>query len=274
MDLLEAVIAGLIQAFLEWIPVSSEGFLFSYFSFIGMSISQAFVFAIFFHVPTALAALVYFWKDFRKFFSLKWIREFDEVNKFLITSTLSTAVTAVPLYLAYKFALESLESIIIEFSYVSLLIVGVTMIVTGLLLKPVARLNNGKFIEKGTLKDYVTVGLIQGFAIIPGVTRSGVTIAALIWRGFHKEEVIRGSFLLAPFVSLGAFALELITGDINVSIIPFQILMTSLGIAFLVSIVVIKGMLEVAKKLDYRKFLIFIGLLMAIVNLIYLFLTL
>ena len=261
------IIAGIIQGILEWIPISSEGFLFIYFTAIGMNPIYAFVLSVAFHLPTAIAAFIYFHRDFKKLILLKFG---DKTVEFLVISTISTAITAIPLYIAYKSTLSALESTIKEASVIVFLIVGFTMVATGFFVKSVNRKISYKKIEEGDILDYFLVGLIQGLAIIPGVTRSGVTMAALIWRRFDKEDVIRGSFLMAPIVSLGALFLELILGDIEVSQITSNHILLSLTVALIVSLLTIDGILKIVRNLSYWKFLIFIGVLMIIINSIYL----
>ncbi|MGQ4892317.1 MAG: undecaprenyl-diphosphate phosphatase [Candidatus Njordarchaeia archaeon] len=270
MDLIFAVIAGVLQGVLEWIPISSEGFLFAYFSLIGLSPLQAFFLAIFFHIPTALAAILYFWGEYREFLSFKWIKKRSRLDEYLIIATVATAITAVPLYLFYRYALSNLESLVMRVSYISLLLVGLAMIVTAIFVRNLSANQNFKDLYSGSNKDFIYVGLIQGFAIIPGVTRSGVTMAALIWRKFSNNDVIKGSFLLAPIVSIGAFLLEFITGDLSLTQLDYTWIMVAMITAFLVSLLSIKIMLEIAKGLSYWKFLITIGSIMVAVNAYYL----
>ena len=270
MDLVSAIVAGLLQGILEWVPVSSEGFLFAYFSLIGLSPLHSFLLAIFFHIPTALAAILYFGGEYKEFLSLKWIRKRSRLDDYLIIATLSTAITAVPLYLLYKYTLSNLEDLVMRASYFVLFLVGIAMIITAIAIRKVASQENFKSLESGSNNDYVAVGLIQGFAIIPGVTRSGVTMAALIWRNFSNEDVVRGSFLLAPIVSIGAFLLEFLTGDFSLMQLDFVWVSVALITAFVVSLLSIKIMLDIARRLSYWKFLIIIGLIMVLINLLYL----
>ena len=271
MDALIFVVAGILQGVLEWIPISSEGILFVYFSYVNLNSLTAFILAISFHLPTALAAMIYFNREFKSLFSFKWFKEINREVEFILVGSTASAITAIPLYFAYKLLLTNIKGFVENASFLSLLIVGLAMIITGLSVKSVgSESGTKKHLYNGTLKDFFLVGLIQGLAIIPGVTRSGVTIAALVWRNFDKEDVMKGSFLLAPIVSIGAFMLEVVVGDLSPSMILRSYILLALLATFLVSVVFIKGILLIVKRMAYWKFLVFIGSIMLAFNLLYL----
>ncbi len=271
MDALIFLIAGFLQGVLEWIPISSEGILFVYFSYVNLNSLTAFILAISFHLPTALAAIIYFNREFKLLLSFKWLKKIDKEVEFILVGSIATAMVAIPLYFAYKFLLANMEGLVENASFLSLLLVGLAMIITGLSIRNLEdKANVKKRLTDGTLRDYFMVGLIQGLAIIPGVTRSGVTIAALVWRNFDKEDVMKGSFLLAPIVSIGAFSLEVLLGDLSPSMILRSEILLALLAAFLVSIVFIKGILLLVQRMTYWKFLVFIGAIMLTFNLFYL----
>jgi len=262
------VFAGIIQGVLEWIPISSEGFLFVYFSTVGIDPVNSFLLSIAFHLPTAIAAIIYFHKDFSRLLMFKFR---EKTVEFLVVSSFSTALTAIPLYFIYKQTLATLELFIKEASLVVFFIVGLAMIITGLFIRHIQLDVRYKKLENGTRLDYFLVGLIQGLAIIPGVTRSGVTIAAFIWRRFEKEDVIRGSFLMAPIVSLGALLLELVVGDIKIVDITNDYIIYALVTALIISFLTIDAILRIVRNMPYWKFLIFIGVIMVLVNIFYLY---
>ena len=95
-------------------------------------------------------------------------------------------------------------------------------------------------------------------------------MAALVWKNFSNEDVARCSFPLAPIVSIGAFLLEFLTGDFSLIQLDFVWVSVALTTAFVVSLLSIKIMLDIARKLSYWKFLITIGLIMVLINLFYL----
>jgi len=269
LDIIQAIISGLLQGLLEWVPVSSEGILLIFFSLIGEDITLAFIFAVAMHLPTGIAAIVYFKSEYYQILRDICNGHREGLIQYIIYATGATVVTAVPLYIIYREFLRNLEDLLKFYSAAILVIVGITMIVVGSLLKNVNKEGGYKDLTSGTRKDYILVGLIQGIAILPGVTRSGVTIAALVWRKFQKEDVIRGSFILAPIVSIGAFVVELIFGDFQASALKETWLIIAFITALITSIMSIKIMLEIAKKLEYWKLLIVIGLIMVALNMIY-----
>ncbi|WP_299265416.1 undecaprenyl-diphosphate phosphatase [Halorientalis sp.] len=201
-----AVIVGVVQGLLEWLPVSSEGSVALVLSLLGNADPGASVqFALFLHAGTALAATVYYRGEIggvlRTVPDLSTDDPFGEGTadvSFLLVATLSSMAVGLAAYTA----LEALVSELAGGAFVAL--IGGLLVVTGVVQR-VAESRGG--LDRRTepdLVDALAVGVLQGLAILPGISRSGTTVSALLLRGHDGVESLRLSFLLAIPASLGA----------------------------------------------------------------------
>jgi undecaprenyl-diphosphatase len=201
-EFIKYLILAIIQGLLEWLPVSSEGFIIlTGVNGFGIPMEDALSIAIYFHLGTGLAVLVKYWNVY-------WdaITKDKEMFRFLIISTLATAVFGIPLY----FIVKSL-SFTGETGLIITLIIGALLIVTATLLR-LGKLKGSNQIamEDRSVKDEILVGLCQGLAILPGISRSGTTTTFLILRGYKKEDAFRMSFIISLPAVIGAVAFEIL----------------------------------------------------------------
>jgi len=200
-----AVLLGVVQGVLEWLPVSSEGGVALLLAVVGgESAVDATRFALVLHVGTAVAAIS-FYRDELVTFSGQlpaWrpSRAFDGDRAdltFLGVATLTSGVVGIGVYLA---AVE-LASELAGGAFVAA--VGGLLVVTGLVQRVAEGWGLGAR-ETPDALDAVLVGALQGLALLPGVSRSGTTVSALLLRGHDGEASLRLSFLLSIPASLGA----------------------------------------------------------------------
>ncbi|MFC7176940.1 undecaprenyl-diphosphate phosphatase [Halosegnis marinus] len=194
----------------EWLPVSSEGNIAIYLTAVeGLPPSAATEFALFLHAGTAMAATAYYRDEIAGL--LRRLPEWrpsapsatPEVT-FLGVATLASGVVGIAAYAT----LEELFPVLAGGAFIVL--IGVLLVATGLLQRLAdARLGSR---EEPTLSDAVLVGVLQGLAILPGVSRSGTTVSALILRGYDAEASFRLSFLLSIPAAAGAGLLVLADG--------------------------------------------------------------
>ncbi|MBM5805246.1 MAG: undecaprenyl-diphosphate phosphatase [Candidatus Verstraetearchaeota archaeon] len=195
MDLLQAIVLALVQGLTEWLPISSSGHLVVAQTLMGLSVPV--VFDIFLHLGTLVAVITYFWRDIANILrSLLTLNTKDANFKLLIYIIIGTIPTAVIGLLFLQF-FESLFS--------SGRAVGVGLLITGALLLS-SKLRKGQK-NLGWLSSLI-MGIFQGIAIAPGISRSGSTISAGLLSGVNKDEAFRYSFLLSIPAILGATVLE------------------------------------------------------------------
>lgn len=257
LTVFEAVILGIVQGIAEWLPISSEGMTsLVMINVFGKSLAESLPIAIWLHTGTLLSATVYFRVELKEVLREVpgFIKDRDLQNKehtliiFLIISTLLTGIVGLPLIL-FATGWE-------EFSgKLATAFIGILLIFTGLL-----QITAAKKTKKRTdpaLKDSVIVGITQGFAALPGVSRSGITVSTLLLRNFHASDALKLSFLMSiPAVlvaEIGMSAMGLLVID-AASIL-------ALFFAFLFGILTIDIFIKVAEKYDFSKFCIGLGVL-------------
>lgn len=215
--MLAAIIWGLVQGLTEFLPISSSGHLVvvpKFLDTVGMDIAApSLAVSAVLHLGTLIAVLIYFRSDVMSVLRMRRDLEGRRI-------ALLVAVGTVPALVGLP--LESrIESIQENVTYV-----GIALVATGLILVVGQWLARGaRLLLDGRVPDAVVVGIAQAFALIPGISRSGVTISAGNGRGFAPVEAARFSFLLgipaiagAGLVSLpdvfaeGALGLELLVG--------------------------------------------------------------
>lgn len=203
------MVLGLVQGFAEFLPISSSGHLVVIGHLLGIKDSNI-AFDVFLHFATLLAILIYFKKDI---LSIK----LNEIKAIIIGSIPATLVG-----LLFKDQFEAL--------FGSVLIVSVFLIITGFLNlmtdSKLNKLNDSVVIKKEVgIKEALIIGIFQAFAILPGISRSGSTVAGGVLQNIDREKAFRFSFLMVIPVVFGASAIQLLSimkdGELSISILPF-----------------------------------------------------
>ena len=205
MSWIQALILGIVQGLTEFLPVSSSGHLEIGHVLLGTSGEENLTFAVIVHAATVLSTLVVLWSQVAQLFrgtftTLQWNAEKDYVAKIF--------VSMIPVFIVGMFFKDQVES----FFGNGLLLVGICLIITAVLLTlsewlQKKRQNIGH--EVG-YKDAIIIGLAQACAVLPGLSRSGTTIATGLLCGVKKESVAQFSFLMVLIPILGEAFLDLL----------------------------------------------------------------
>jgi undecaprenyl-diphosphatase len=201
MDIIQAIFLGAVQGLTEFLPISSSGHLAIFQKIFNLKESPIF-FDTIVHLGTLLAVIFYLRKEI--VYILKTIRE-KETIKFIFLIIIAT----IPAVFAGLFLEDKIESI-----FSSMTLIGICFLITSIILFSTKFLAKYEKSEK-ELKWYeaLFVGIFQAFAILPGISRSGSTMAASIFVGLKKEDAFRFSFLLSIPVISGAFILQFTKQD-------------------------------------------------------------
>lgn len=255
----ESFILGFIQGVTEWLPVSSEGILvITQTQFFGeSSVSEAIRVALFLHLGTFAAALIYFWDDVvglvKNIFTYKKIeKEKKQKTQFYIFTTIISGLVG---FIILKL-IENLESLFLIGSNVIVIVVATLLLVTAYLQ---LRKKSYSFRKEGEVNfvDSLTTGIIQGFAALPGVSRSGSTTAILLLRRFHEEDALKMSFILSlPIVLIGNIVLNL--DGMFFSIESLVAFLTS----FIFGYITIHGLLKLARRMNFGWFVFIFAMLL------------
>ncbi len=203
MDLLHATLLGLIQGLTEFLPVSSSGHLAIAQHFLPGFEQPGLLFDVLLHFATTMAVVIYFRKDIWKLLSCFFRKDpyaVDDRHTFwmIVLGSIPTAIIG----LSGKDFFAGL--------FENLLVIGCMLLLTAMLLIVAEKARkDGRPMTQIKANDALLVGIVQGFAIIPGISRSGSTIATLLLRGVDGEAAAKFSFLLALPAIGGAMLLSL-----------------------------------------------------------------
>ncbi|MBV1758394.1 MAG: undecaprenyl-diphosphatase UppP [Dethiosulfatibacter sp.] len=212
MTLLEGIILGLVQGLTEFLPVSSSGHLAILGNLFGIEEGNLF-YSVMLHFSTLIAVIIYFRKDiirlFFSFFSLitkiakRQNVKFDLYERMVLLIVIATIPTV---FIGLAF------SDLFDFLYTDLKFVGYALILTGILLLLSEKIGKRNFdLSNISYSKAILIGVFQGMAIAPGISRSGSTIVGALFMGLDREEAARFSFLLSIPAIFGAAILETIS---------------------------------------------------------------
>ena len=257
---------GAIQGITEWLPISSQALVLVTNSIFDpdSSFGNLVYFALTLHLGTCLSSLIYYRSRIFKIFKNAFVsksKSYHELVFYLIT-TISSFISALPIFIFIIFVDEISEIV----GVVGMIVLGLIYLTGGIYQYfGTKRTNIDKDISKATHKDGIIIGLIQGFSIIPGMSRSGLTISSLLLRGFNKTESLNISFILGIPVTLvaGVIGLIYLTEKSFLDIL-------AIIISFLIGYLSIKFFITITKKVEFYTFVIFLGLVILISSTIYL----
>lgn len=237
----EALILGLIQGLTEFLPVSSSGHLEIGQAIFGTAGEENLLFAVVVHAATVLSTITILWAEIwallKGCFTKTWNEEKTYVAKI--------AVSMIPIFVVGVFFKDQVES----FFGTGLLLVGCCLIVTSLLLA-FAYFAKPRQKETISYRDAFIIGLSQACAVLPGLSRSGTTIATGLLLGNKKESIAQFSFLMVLAPILGDAFLELI--DILKGEVVVNTPLLSLAIGFIAAYIsgclACKFMIQIVKR--------------------------
>lgn len=247
-SLTSSLMLGFLQGVLEWLPVSSEGNLaVLMMTVLDMNPDDVLSYGLFLHLGTGMSALIYLRNDL---WSMVKMESKDDrvLARHLVLSTAVTGLIGLPLFLFVEISAVYGETLIS--------LTGVALILTGLIQKGAS--------EKGvrgsqslTLMNGLLLGLAQGLSVIPGISRSGITVSALLFLGYSGIDSFRISFLMSVPATFAAVTGLYLIGGIAITSESFIGVLT----AFIVGYLSIDALLVFARKTNFWKVCIFLGVL-------------
>jgi undecaprenyl-diphosphatase len=253
IDILKAVLFGIVQGITEWLPISSTGHMILVNEFVALNVTPEFwdAFLVVIQFGSILAVVVLFWNK---------IFPFDFKKKPVIKKDIFT--------LWFKIAVACIPAVVIGMPFDDIfsglfynyVCVAVALIVFGVLFLVVETRNKRvkpRVVELSdiTYKMAFVIGIWQLIAaIFPGTSRSGATIIGALLLGISRTVAAEFTFFLAIPVMFGASLLKLLKAGLTFSAGEWSILLVGMAVAFIVSIVVIRFLMGYIKKHDFRIF--------------------
>ncbi len=249
MDILDAIILGIIQGLTEFLPVSSSGHLELGKAILGDNSlpKESLLFTVVLHFATALSTIVVFRKDIleilKGLFQFKW----NEQTKF----SLKIIISMIPAVFVGLFFEEQLEQLFGG----NILLVGCMLLVTAILLYFADKAKNT--VKNVSNSNAIVIGISQAIAMIPGISRSGATISTSVLLGNDKTKAARFSFLMVVPLILGKIAKDFLGGDLTFE--SSQMLPMSIGFAaaFISGLAACTWMIAIVKKSKLKYFAIY-----------------
>ena len=249
----EVIILAIIQGISEFLPISSSAHLIIFRDVFGIGASInpdiALAFDIALHFGTAMAIIVYFFKDFWNMAVkglTKGIKDDEgKIMWYIIVATIPAAVIGV-----------LFEDIIEEVVRNQFWLIAICLIVMGIIIYVLDKISKSeKTIKNMTIKDAIIIGLSQMFALIPGFSRSGTTIATGRFLKLKREDAAKFSFYLSTPVVLGATVLFVLKEGFSLIIDNFAIFSVGVLVAFIAGLLCIEFLLKYLKKNDFKLFM-------------------
>jgi undecaprenyl-diphosphatase len=256
VNLLFSVILGIVQGVSEWLPISSKTqVLYASYVLFGLPVAAGYAFGLFLEIGSLGSAVTYFRKDI-----VSLIHD-RKLLKYLVVVTIFTAIIGAPLYYITDTYLQHAS----PFIGVPMILLGLSLIGIGFYIRYSRALPRIGGLDQMKLKHYIVVGIAQGIAALPGVSRSGMTVSTMLVMGVKQDQAFRLSYLAYIPASLGAFGVSLIFSrhEINTDIAavsPLGLIVAIISAA-LIGLVTISYLLKFAKTKDIWVLDIILGMI-------------
>lgn len=239
MDILQAIILGIVQGLTEFLPVSSSGHLQLANELLGVELNpdSNLTFSLSLHAATVLSTIVILWAEIWRLIKGVFSRNFTAEQAYL----LKIVISMIPVGIVGVFFKEY-----IELAFSSIAVVGVMLLVTAALLT-FAYYAKPRQKSDISYRDAAIIGLAQAVAVLPGLSRSGTTIATGLILGNQKQSVAQFSFLMVLPPILGNALLDFLKGDFGGSVETLP-LIAGFAAAFVTGCIACKWMIEVVKR--------------------------
>ncbi|HEV2226247.1 MAG TPA: undecaprenyl-diphosphate phosphatase [Nitrososphaerales archaeon] len=231
------IVLGVVQGVSEWLPISSKTqVIFASTYLFGLTFGEAYAFGLFLEAGTFIAAVYYFRREVWGVLKALVGRGNEEERRLLKFLVIVTAFTAIVGVLIYKFVSETLSGPVLGFPMIAL---GSILIGDGILIS----LAKGRFIPRKGLKDLrtrelVLLGIVQGISALPGVSRSGATVSAMLLLGINPEDSFKLSFLALIPASVGAAGVTVLFSNLQLGAVVSIVGVPAILIAILLSIII------------------------------------
>lgn len=241
MTIVESIILGAVQGLTEFLPVSSSGHLQIAKALLGVEIEENLAFDTTLHAATVLSTIVILWPEIKRLVVGLFSRHFNEEQAYILKILLSM----IPIGIV-GFTLKDYIDAMLSSPYI-LSIVGAMLLLTAALLA-FAYYARPRQKENISYRDAFIIGLAQAVAAMPGLSRSGSTIATGLLLGNKKEAMAHFSFLMVLAPILGEMLLNIVKGEVVFASIGVVPMIAGFVSAFVVGCLACKFMIDIVKR--------------------------
>ncbi|MCY3410961.1 MAG: undecaprenyl-diphosphate phosphatase [Candidatus Heimdallarchaeota archaeon] len=248
------ILLGIIQGILEWLPVSSEGQLVLIALWLEQTTADdALTLAFWLHLGTMTAVLWVFRKEWIQIIDIRQADP-EKYRSLLIITTIGTALIGIPIKILLLDLID-VEQVALIFMW----IIAISLLLTGGLLYYSRRDRDyddfSSSLSDLSLRQQFLVGCAQGLTIIPGISRSGTTVSALLLCRQDTESAFRGSFLMAVPASLGSVVLDLLFAILDdeplIGDLEWWGILIAIFFAFIFGVLTMHSLIRVARKYNF-----------------------
>ena len=241
MTIIESIILGAVQGLTEFLPVSSSGHLQIAKALLGVEIEENLAFDTTLHAATVLSTIVILWPEVKRLITGLFSRHFNDEQAYI----LKIALSMIPIGVV-GFTLKDYIDLMLSSPYI-LSIVGAMLLLTAALLS-FAYYARPRQKETISYRDAFIIGLSQAVAAMPGLSRSGTTIATGLLLGNKKEAMAHFSFLMVLAPILGEMFLNIVKGEVVFSSIGIVEMAAGFVAAFVVGCLACRFMIDIVKR--------------------------
>lgn len=241
MTIIESIILGAVQGLTEFLPVSSSGHLQIAKALLGVEIEENLLFDVTLHAATVLSTIVILWAEIKRLLMGVFSRHFNEEQAYII----KLIISMIPIGIVGFFFKDHINEML-ESPYI-LTIVGAMLLLTAALLS-FAYYAHPRQQEEISYRDAFIIGLSQAVAAMPGLSRSGTTIATGILLGNKKSVIAQFSFLMVLAPIMGEMLLEIADGEMALDSIGTLPLICGFLSSFTVGCLACKFMINIVNR--------------------------
>lgn len=241
MDILEAIILGAVQGFTEFLPVSSSGHLQLAKELMGVELEENLTFDVMLHAATVFSTIVVLWSEIWWLVKGVFSRGMNDEKRYF----LKLVISMIPIGIVGLLLMDHIDALLAS-QYI-MLVVGAMLLLTAALLS-FAYYAKPRLKESISYRDAFVIGLSQAVASLPGLSRSGTTIATGLLLGNQKAAVATFSFLMVLAPIMGQALLDVVDGGFASSGIGFGALAAGFISAFVVGCLACRFMINVVKR--------------------------
>ena len=253
MEILKAVILGIVEGITEWLPISSTGHMILVDEFLKMNVTPEFkeMFLVVIQLGAILAVVLLFWNKMWPFTT----KQKGWVKKDTFSIWYKVLVACIPAAI-----LELAAGDYIEATFYNYWVVSLALIIFGMAFILIEDRNTRRkpavnYLSEITYKDAFIIGIFQLIAaIFPGTSRSGATILGAILIGIARPAAAEFTFFLAVPVMFGASLIKVLKFGLAFTSAEAVILLTGMAVAFVVSVIVIRFLMDYIRKHDFKVF--------------------
>lgn len=264
LKIIYGIVLGIVQGISEWLPISSKTqIMIASTILFKFPLKQAYALGLFLEAGTVLAAIIYFRKEVVGLIRALLGRGTPDYNKLLRYMVIATIITGIIGVVIYKYIENNISGSTLG---IPMAILGILLIVDGILVRNSSKKTTAtKQLHQMRPIEMAVVGIVQGISALPGISRSGATVSALLFMGFKPDEAFRLSFIVGIPAVIGATIVTILFSSTPItttlSAVGYSTIAVAIVVSFIVSMFLIDILIRFAGKSAVTKLVFLLGII-------------